>query len=38
VLKVARKLGVSVGQVYLVKHRIAALLRRELQVLEGKPF
>jgi RNA polymerase sigma-70 factor (ECF subfamily) len=38
VLKVARKLGVSVGQVYLVKHRVAALLRRELQVLEEKPF
>ena len=27
--EVARTLGVSVGQVYLVKHRIAGLLKRE---------
>lgn len=38
VLKVARKLGVSAGQVYLVKHRISALVRRELKTLEEKPL
>jgi len=37
VLKVARKLGVSVGKVYLVKHRVAALIKKEIQTLEKKP-
>jgi RNA polymerase sigma-70 factor (ECF subfamily) len=38
VVKVARKLGVSVGQVYLIKHRIATLIRKELLALEEKPL
>ncbi len=36
VKKVARELGVSAGQVYLVKHRIGALLKREVKSLEKK--
>jgi len=36
VKKVAHELGVSAGQVYLVKHRIAALLKREVKTLEKK--
>ena len=32
--KVASALGVSVGQVYLVRHRIAALLKKEVKALE----
>jgi len=35
--KVAAELGVSVAQVYLVKHRIAALLKREVARLEKLP-
>ena len=31
--KVAATLGVSVGQVYLVRHRVAALLRKEIKAL-----
>jgi RNA polymerase sigma-70 factor (ECF subfamily) len=36
VFKVARTLGVSVGQVYLVKHRIARQIRKEIEYLETK--
>ena len=38
VLKVARRLGINVGQVYLAKHRISALVRKEIEALEEKPF
>lgn len=31
--KVARTLGVSVGQVYLAKHRVGRLLKREIKIL-----
>jgi len=34
--KVAEKIGVSVPQVYLIKHRIAVLLKREVKALEKK--
>jgi RNA polymerase sigma factor (sigma-70 family) len=34
VIKVARTLGVNVGQVYLAKHRISAILRKEVRALE----
>src|ERR1051325_10563509 len=34
VAKVARRLGVSVGTVYVAKHRISALLKKEIQFLE----
>lgn len=37
VLKVAQKLGVSVGQIYLIKHRISTLVRKEIRALEQKP-
>jgi RNA polymerase sigma factor (sigma-70 family) len=36
VLKVSRTFGVSVGQVYLVKHRISKMIRKEVQTLESK--
>src|SRR2546422_2693643 len=36
VLKVARTLGVNVGLVYLAKHRISALLKKEIKNLETK--
>jgi RNA polymerase sigma factor (sigma-70 family) len=36
VRKVARTLDVNIGQVYLAKHRISLLLRRERKVLETK--
>ncbi|MGE5208865.1 MAG: RNA polymerase sigma factor [Alphaproteobacteria bacterium] len=32
--KVAERLGVSVGQVYLTRHRVAALLKKEVRTLE----
>src|SRR6476646_10453125 len=32
--KVAAALGVSVGQVYLVRHRVAALLKKEVKTLQ----
>ena len=35
--KVAAELGVSVAQVYLAKHRIAALLKKELKAAERLP-
>jgi RNA polymerase sigma-70 factor (ECF subfamily) len=34
VWKVAQTLGVNVGRVYLAKHRIGRLLRKEVQMLE----
>lgn len=34
--KVARLLGVSLGQVYIAKHRVALLVRKELKALETK--
>ena len=33
-LKIANALGVSVGQVYLVRHRVAGLLKKEIKALE----
>jgi RNA polymerase sigma-70 factor (ECF subfamily) len=32
--KVAERLGVSVGQVYLARHRVGALLKKEIKALE----
>ena len=32
--KVAETLGVNVGQVYLAKHRVAGLIKKEIQQLE----
>ena len=32
--KVAASLGVGVGQVYLVKHRLSALLKKEIKAVE----
>lgn len=37
VLKVAQTLGVSVGRVYLAKHRVGRLLRKELSSLKQGP-
>lgn len=34
VTRVARRLGVSLSQVYVVKHRLASLLKKEIQNLE----
>jgi RNA polymerase sigma-70 factor (ECF subfamily) len=36
VQKIARELGVNVGQVYLAKHRVAALIKKEIKKLERK--
>lgn len=36
VAKVARRLGVSVGKVYMAKHRISALLKKEIRLLEDQ--
>lgn len=36
VLKVARTLGVSIGQVYIAKHRVSALIKKQLRALEKK--
>jgi RNA polymerase sigma factor (sigma-70 family) len=36
VTKVARRLDVSVGSVYVAKHRISALLKKEIQLLEDQ--
>ncbi len=33
--QVARTLGVNIAQVYLVKHRVAAVIRKEIQELEA---
>lgn len=36
VLKIANELDVSVGQVYLAKHRISALIKKQVKELERK--
>ena len=36
VTKIARELDVSIGQVYLAKHRIAALIKKQVKELEKK--
>ena len=36
VQKVASTLGVNIGRVYLAKHRISALIKKEIQNLESK--
>jgi len=36
VRKVAQTLGVNIGQVYLAKHRVAALVKKEVRALEDK--
>ena len=38
VLKVARAFGVSVGRVYLAKHRVKALIKKEIKRLERTTF
>ena len=38
VLKVARTLNVNAAQVYLVKHRISALVKKEIQAIEKELF
>ena len=35
--KVARMLGVGVGRIYLAKHRISALIKKEMRRLEKNP-
>jgi len=34
--KVAKTLGISAGRVYLAKHRVAALIKKEIQRLENR--
>lgn len=36
--KVARELGVSVTQVYLAKHRVGAILKKEISQIDGDAF
>jgi RNA polymerase sigma-70 factor (ECF subfamily) len=36
VRKVTSTLGVSVGQVYLVRHRLMSLLKKQIRALEKK--
>ena len=36
--KVAKALDVNVGLVYLAKHRVSALIRKEVKLLEKEPF
>jgi RNA polymerase sigma factor (sigma-70 family) len=36
VVKVARRLGVSVAKIYVTKHRVATLVKREIQTLEAE--
>jgi RNA polymerase sigma factor (sigma-70 family) len=38
VTEVARRLGVTIGHVYVAKHRISALIKKEIRALEQKPF
>jgi hypothetical protein len=38
VREVAEVFGVSVGQVYLAKHRVSALVKKELHILAEKSF
>jgi RNA polymerase sigma factor (sigma-70 family) len=35
--KVAESLGVNIGQVYLARHRVGNLVRKEIKLLETKP-
>jgi RNA polymerase sigma-70 factor (ECF subfamily) len=35
--RVQRDLGVNIAQVYLAKHRVAALLKKEVEVLQASP-
>jgi hypothetical protein len=32
--KVAARLGVNIGQVYLARHRVGALLKKEIKAME----
>jgi hypothetical protein len=34
---VQRDLGVNIAQVYLARHRVAALLKKELEALQAEP-
>ena len=34
--KIAKELGVNIAQVYLVKHRLAGLLKREVKAIEAR--
>jgi len=36
VSQVAEIMGVSAARIYMVKHRVAALVKREVRVLEAK--
>ncbi len=38
VLQVSRELGVSMAQVYLAKHRVGALVKKELQAIEKELY
>ncbi len=38
VAKVAEVLGVGVGRIYLAKHRVAALIKKEMRLLENKKY
>ncbi len=38
VSKVAELLGVSSARIYLVKHRVAALVKKEMRLLEEKGY
>lgn len=38
VSKVAEVLGVGTGRIYLVKHRVGALIRKEMRLLENKEY
>jgi RNA polymerase sigma factor (sigma-70 family) len=38
VTKVAKTFGISVGRVYLAKHRVGALIKQELSALQRNPF
>jgi hypothetical protein len=35
-LKVAARLGVNIGQVYLARHRVSALLKKEIKTMEKR--
>lgn len=35
--KVAESLGVNIGQVYLARHRVGAILKKEIKALEARP-
>jgi RNA polymerase sigma factor (sigma-70 family) len=37
-LKVARTFGISIGQVYLIKHRVAAVIKNEVTCLKKTPI